>query len=308
MKACIIIPTYNRAAMLRDAVNAAQRQTVRCDVVVVDDGSTDGTQETIRDLIPTITYHRHENRERGASRNVGIDLARSADVIFFLDADDVLEENHVARLLDACVEHPNASFVCSRALHVDASLKVLGRVPLTRPGSITVRQFLEGTHAVAPTMIAVQREHLGEIRFHEGRDLAGSEDWLFVGRLLQKAPAVRITPATAWMRIHDGNSSKLADSMERSMLLAHEKFFAKAPELADLEPVSRSELLVRAGILHYAAGNMKGSRRALREAIRTRRERLLDPRVPWTLLRGLLGARASSALRRLKRSILSRCF
>src|SRR5688572_21194114 len=104
--------------MLRDAVNAAHRQTVRCDIVVVDDGSTDGTHEAIRELIPGITYHRQENRERGASRNVGIELARSADVIFFLDADDVLEEHHVARLLDACVEHPKASFVCSAAMYV----------------------------------------------------------------------------------------------------------------------------------------------------------------------------------------------
>ncbi|EMA66962.1 glycosyl transferase family protein [Halorubrum aidingense JCM 13560] len=86
----VIIPTYNRAETLARAVDSALAQTVDdIEVLVVDDGSTDGTQALIEDgEDPRVRYLAHDtNRGVSAARNTGVEAARG-DYVAFLDSDD----------------------------------------------------------------------------------------------------------------------------------------------------------------------------------------------------------------------------
>jgi glycosyltransferase involved in cell wall biosynthesis len=86
----VIVPTYNRKEVLLRALDAALNQTYpadRYEVLVVDDGSSDGTQEAVRPLVEAgrIRYHRQPNSGPAAARNAGIRLARGEIVLFIGD-------------------------------------------------------------------------------------------------------------------------------------------------------------------------------------------------------------------------------
>jgi glycosyltransferase involved in cell wall biosynthesis len=84
----IIIPTYNCAPYIHEAIESVLAQTYKNnEIIVVDDGSTDNTQEIIRPFLKKILYIKQENSGPSAARNVGIKKSKG-DYIAFLDADD----------------------------------------------------------------------------------------------------------------------------------------------------------------------------------------------------------------------------
>jgi len=88
----VIIPTYNRYELLKRALNSVFSQTYTpFEVIVIDDGSTDETQQIVQDF-PNIKYFYQENRGVSSARNLGIEKSAS-DWIAFLDSDDEWHEN-----------------------------------------------------------------------------------------------------------------------------------------------------------------------------------------------------------------------
>ncbi|WP_251961518.1 glycosyltransferase [Salinibacter ruber] len=86
----IIIPCYNAERYVGEAIESALEQTYdQVEVIVVDDGSTDGSLDVIRSRGDKITWRTTENRGAPAARNHGLSLAKG-EYIKFLDADDVL--------------------------------------------------------------------------------------------------------------------------------------------------------------------------------------------------------------------------
>lgn len=85
----VIIPTFNRAEMLRDAIESVYCQTYGdWELIVVDDGSTDSTRKMVRAYEPRIKYVYQGNKGLSSARNLGISLS-GGELIAFLDADDI---------------------------------------------------------------------------------------------------------------------------------------------------------------------------------------------------------------------------
>jgi glycosyltransferase involved in cell wall biosynthesis len=93
----IVIPTYQQAAFLGEAIESALKQTIPCEVIVVNDGSTDDTQE-VAERYPVKVIHQ-VNKGLASARNTGI-MNASDDYILFLDSDDILEPNCVEKILE----------------------------------------------------------------------------------------------------------------------------------------------------------------------------------------------------------------
>jgi len=105
-RASVVIPSYNRAQTLRKVLAALKSQTVgrnALEVIVVDDGSTDATEEAVRDYRRDspleLSYHKQANRGPGAARNAGIARAKHPLLVFLGDdviPDPRLIEEHLA--------------------------------------------------------------------------------------------------------------------------------------------------------------------------------------------------------------------
>ncbi len=110
----VIIPTYNRRELLLRAVQSVLDQThADLECIVVDDGSTDGTEAALRSLAdPRLQYVRQENAGACAARNRGISLAKG-EVIAFQDSDDVWHAGKLERQLALLREHAADVVVCA---------------------------------------------------------------------------------------------------------------------------------------------------------------------------------------------------
>jgi Glycosyl transferase family 2 len=313
MKIAVIIPTFNRAEMVCQAVESVLGQTVRGTIIVVDDGSTDETLVRLADFGDAITVVAQENTERGAARNAGAALAQDADLLLFMDADDAATPQHLEALCDLGRRHLDASLVSTGSLLANLDLQPFQRYPDTRPGRVLLRDFLLGREALPPVATAIRRSVFEAIGgFEERRDLSGSEDWLLMARALAWAPGVRGTTSSAIVRRHPGNSMANVKAMRASMLLAHRMFFDALEDegsgvdsgregASDLRERSHANLLIQCATGHYGTGEMRTARSTLMEAAGSHKSVLLRPMFYWTLGRSLLGRGLAARLRGWKR-------
>lgn len=144
----VIIPTYNRCSTLERCLASLERQSVAAlEVVVVDDGSTDETQELVSRLATAsqlnIRYLRQANCGCAAARNAGLRESRS-ELFLFLDSDDALEPQAIAGLL-AELDRSGADFVYAPAVEVypDGAEKLNRPVAAARPEHFAVEHFLD---------------------------------------------------------------------------------------------------------------------------------------------------------------------
>src|SRR5258705_13856552 len=102
--ASVIVNNYNYARFLREAIDSALDQTYRnTEVIVVDDGSTDGSREIIASYGDRIVPVLKQNGGQNSALNAGLSLSRG-NVILFLDSDDVLLPTAVEAALEAFAE------------------------------------------------------------------------------------------------------------------------------------------------------------------------------------------------------------
>jgi len=122
----VVIPNYNRPRMVAEAVESvlAQRRTAD-EILVVDDGSRERSEETVRSFGEKVGYVYQENRGLAGARNTGIRRTRS-DLLVFLDDDDLLEPGHLEALGGALETDSGVSVAYGDALYTDLEGRELG--------------------------------------------------------------------------------------------------------------------------------------------------------------------------------------
>ncbi len=134
-----VIPLYNKAAHIADALDSVRRQTrPPRQILVIDDGSTDGGDRLVEAMAaPDLLLVRQPNAGPGAARNTGLQLATTWYVAF-LDADDVWLPHHLETLETMVATHSGLPLYANR-------LGVMGR---------PVRELANGSDPAAPTLVA----------------------------------------------------------------------------------------------------------------------------------------------------------
>lgn len=134
IKFSIVITTYNRLSFLKRAIASALAQTVPCEVVVVDDCSSDDTEDYLRSLGDRIIFHRNPtNMGHAASVNAGVQVA-SGDWIKPVDDDDYLDPNCIREIMRAIALRREAVICSCQAAQVDVNQVELSRTRRMGPG------------------------------------------------------------------------------------------------------------------------------------------------------------------------------
>lgn len=119
----VLIPNYNHGPYLRESITSALDQTYECDVLVVDDGSTDRSIDIISEFGDAISFICKENKGPGHTRNVGINwaLEKGYKYIQLLDADDKMMVSKVAILKEILDRYPEVGIVYDDYYHLYSS-------------------------------------------------------------------------------------------------------------------------------------------------------------------------------------------
>ncbi len=121
----VIIPTYNRADFLVEAIESVLAQdflnTSACsssfEFLVVDDGSMDHTREVVESFGQRVKYHYQENKGVGAARNTGLKQTQG-EFVAFLDSDDLWKENKISTQMEFMKSHPDAMMCCTEEIWI----------------------------------------------------------------------------------------------------------------------------------------------------------------------------------------------
>jgi glycosyltransferase involved in cell wall biosynthesis len=127
IKVSICIPTYNRKDYLAETLKSVFAQTYKdYEVVIVDDGSTDGTEQMIRDAGYPLRYYWQENKGEATSRNKLVELAQGR-YISFIDSDDILMPDAIERMIVFSNRESEDVIVYGSYLRIDEYGNICGR-------------------------------------------------------------------------------------------------------------------------------------------------------------------------------------
>ena len=223
----VIIPTYNHARFLRDAVDSALAQTYApLEVIVVDDGSTDATPRILAAYGDRIRAIRRENGGVGAARNTGIAAARG-ELLAFLDSDDIWRPAKLEMQVARFEADPGLGLVHCRAETFDDAGKLVHAPLVGLEGWVAMEllRFDRGVIAAPCSATVVPKRVAEELGGFDPR-LQPSEDWDFYYRLATRYRIGYVNDILVHYRIHSGGIHLNTPGMERGMLLALEKAFA----------------------------------------------------------------------------------
>ncbi len=142
-KVSICIPTYNRRQYLRETLNSVFAQTYRdYEIVIVDDGSTDGTGNLIKSAgLKNMQYHWQENQGEPVARNKLVELAKG-DYLTFIDSDDLLFPYAVEELVKTLETYGPDTIAYSSYVGIDErGAEVKRRKRRLPSGKITAELF-----------------------------------------------------------------------------------------------------------------------------------------------------------------------
>ncbi|MEW5806018.1 MAG: glycosyltransferase [Acidobacteriota bacterium] len=226
----VIIPAYNSERYIEEALESALAQTFPgIEIIVVDDGSTDGTASILKKYEGRIRYFFQENRGLAAARNSGIKLA-SGSYLAFLDADDLFLPEKIALQKNFLDAHPEAAMVFSDFEYFGGSLL---RHPIPDSfkrgeGDPFIDLFLFNCIAI-PTILT-RKESFDEIGLFD-EELMAVEDYDFYLRLARKKRIGFIDRVLARVRLHPENMSRDAELMCEYELRVMDKAIQRNPEL-----------------------------------------------------------------------------
>jgi len=196
----VIIPVYNYARYLAEAVESVLSQTYKqLEVIVVDDGSTDESGEVARSFADRgVRYCHQVNAGIGPARNTGVEVAQG-DFIAFLDADDRWPVTKIERQLRAFESDPTLDMVFGQAAQLQNG-------PEWESG---IKNQELGVASMVPGMVAgtmlIKRDAFSRVGKFQG-DLKVGEfiDWYARAVELQIRSLV-LPDLFLWRRIHDSN-------------------------------------------------------------------------------------------------------
>lgn len=244
-KVSVIMPVYNGAKYIGEAIGSVFAQTYRdWELIVVDDGSTDDTESVIANLSLPLKFLKQQNRGPSAARNLGLQSA-TGKYVAFLDADDTWDQNFLS--MTVCqLDSLDKSVVgiCSGWVYTDEYGTELPHTRVLRDGYMGLQDFLI-TNPFPIHAILARRNLLLSVNGFDDQILA-MEDWdLWLRLIAIGGRFYAIQACLAKYRLHGLTNSRQPDRMRAGRLKALEKLFARNDLPYEIQ-VQKSSVLGRA--------------------------------------------------------------
>lgn len=235
--ASVIVVTYNDRDRLIDCLRSLEDQTfspARTEIIVIDDGSTDGTADLVSERFPAVRVIRKNNEGADLSRNRGI-AESSGEWIVFIDADCVAPRNWLETLIRNLEEHPS-TVVGGRVVHRGPfPRRVVGISDFGEYQGLVRREV----RSLPSCNLGLSRSILGDVRFDPRLADAGG-DTLFTESLRRGGATLIYEPGVA---VEHRPSVTIGDLMRRAG--RYGSSFVRARRA---DPSMRYAGLVRAGV------------------------------------------------------------
>jgi glycosyltransferase involved in cell wall biosynthesis len=231
-----VIPLYNGAAFIEEAIRSVAGQTDPVDeIIVVNDGSTDNGPEIVRSLLNSyaITFLQQANGGQSSARNAAINHT-SCTHVAFLDQDDIWYENHIRILKKPFLESDtqNLALVYGNLNQIDRAGRMILRccldsVPTAHPKT-SLRQCLEHDMFILPSASLVSKEAIKAVGMFDERLSGYEDDDLFIRMFSAAYDSVYINRAVTKWRIY-GSSTSFSPRMARSRMIYFKKHVEAYP-------------------------------------------------------------------------------
>jgi glycosyltransferase involved in cell wall biosynthesis len=203
----IVIPTYNRADLILETLETVFFQSFKdYEVVVVDNQSTDNTEDVLRDLITAqkIKFIKHDkNYERSVSRNTGM-LNAKGKYLTFLDSDDFLYKDCLKDAYDYALAHSEIKIFQNKFELVDNAKKPIYQYEF--PDLKNQYKALCNGNFISCIGVFLQEEIYKSYKFNVDPKLVGSEDYEIWFRIVGNYKMGRIDKINAGVRQHEARS------------------------------------------------------------------------------------------------------
>jgi hypothetical protein len=283
----MVIPTYNHKRFVCQAIDACLAQTYpNCEIIVVDDGSTDATGDMLRERYgDRIGYIYQENRGLPVARNVGTRAARG-EFIHYCDADDQLLPTKVEQCAQVLIQQPDVVLVYTDCHYVEEDGQtIIPRPALQLPSGDVFCELLTGHQGnfIAQCTPLIRRQAVLDVGgFNE--QIRSAHDWDLWLRLAAQHQFAVIHEALALYRVLPNamHTDPLRMSQARLAVIQMARHYPGREKCLDDSAYDQLEAgrHHRVAIVLWLQHRRAEARRAFREAIR------LDP--SHTLVRRLL--------------------
>lgn len=274
----VVIPVFNGASYVEQAVKSVQEQTVKSlEIIVVDDGSTDGTQEVLRDLVKTskISWSQVRNGGPGYARNYGIKKA-IGEYIAFLDCDDIWFPKKLEAQLALLKKQPHVGLAYTDYREFNDKEPIAAHANPRYSREPLAKAFLGGQFGLLSTVL-VNRKILEKVSGFDP-ELHVAEDWDLIVKIYDVAPFGYIDQVLVhkinhihgvWDRPCDENTYR------RKVLSSRQRFLNRLENRGELTKQQRAALnrewagyYILSGTLSERLGNLAEARRCYLAAIR----------------------------------------
>ncbi len=218
-KVSVIIPSYNCSRYLNDSIKSVLSQSYKdLELIVVDDGSTDGTEKVVGAYLndQRVKYVRKAQRSGlSTARNTGIERS-GGELVAFLDADDIFLPHKLSRQAELFRrnERCDVSYTNEAYFEEGSNKEVLSN-RYRFQGDLFF--YLKRTNFIHISTVMVRRNALGQYRFDEDAEVMGHGDWELLLKLAFKGMSFcYINQPLSRIRVWPGCMTKDTEGMDKS--------------------------------------------------------------------------------------------
>ena len=221
MNISVVIPSYNRKEFLKRSIDSAINQTKKpFEIIVVDDGSTDGTETMIKSDYDFVKFIKQKNKGVSAARNIGIEVS-IGEWICFLDSDDEWKKDKLEKQINAMKSNPGYKFFHSNEIWIKNGIRINQKKKHKKYGGDIFDKCLDMCR-ISPSSVMINKTVFDEVgNFNE--DLVVCEDYELWLRICDKYRVFFIDePLIIKYGGHQGQLSYSVESIENHRIKALE--------------------------------------------------------------------------------------